>query len=536
MSEQNTVGHTIQRKKIHLEPGHFVERSGIVFKITEVLDFETAVGVNVQTGRSSALRVGELTVVSDSESRHTATTQDIQEIADEDWKIAQQRYAAIKPLLSSLVGRSDIETRSKEIGVNVATIYRWLRRYKSTGVLSALIPQKRGWSEGKSRISLFTEKIIDEVIKDIYLTHQRSSVQKVVTEVLRRCSQRGITPPHATTVRARVNRLSEKQTLRARGYKQKAKNKFSPAPGNFPDPEYPLSVVQIDHTKVDIILVDDVHRKPIGRPWITLSIDIYSRMVTGYYLSFDAPSETSVAMCVAHSILPKDEWLTLLGVDARWDVWGVMDKIHVDNGPDFRSDTFSQSCLMHGINLEFRPPARPNFGGNIERLLGTLLTEIHNLPGTTFSSVKNREDYDSEKHAVMTKSEFEVWLVTLICKIYHQRLHSGIMMPPVKKWEIGIFGSSNSDIVGRGIPPRPVDRHSILLDFLPSFKRTIQVHGVHDLPLFDGGSSQKRVELIYNQDTDMTFTHEVNKLITQFGHRICDTVWSPESLQNGNVK
>jgi putative transposase len=199
-------------------------------------------------------------------------------------------------------------------------------------------------------------------------------------------------------------------------------------------------------------------------------------MITGYYLSFDAPSETSVAMCVAHSMLPKEEWLMLHKVDAKWPVWGVCKKIYVDNGSDFRSDNFQQSCTMYGINLEFRPVKNPHYGGHIERLVGTFMKEVHDLPGTTFSNIKAREGYDSEKHAAMTKSEFETWLVTLICKVYHQKMHSGIGMTPTRKWEIGIFG--NASVQGIGIPPIPVNRQTVLLDFLPNFLRTVQAFGV----------------------------------------------------------
>ena len=76
----------------------------------------------------------------------------------------------------------------------------------------------------------------------------------------------------------------------------------------------------------------------------------------------------------------------------------------------------------------------------------------------------------------MTKSEFEKWLVTFICKVYHQRMHSSIGMTPLRKWEIGVFG--NAEVQGIGLPPRPADRMTILLDFLPSFQRTVQTFGV----------------------------------------------------------
>jgi putative transposase len=44
----------------------------------------------------------------------------------------------------------------------------------------------------------------------------------------------------------------------------------------------PLEVVQIDHTLVDVVVVDELERLPLGRPWLTLAIDVASRMVNGF--------------------------------------------------------------------------------------------------------------------------------------------------------------------------------------------------------------------------------------------------------------
>lgn len=476
--DQLSQGVLLNRQKLDLNPGALVSQDGMVFRISEVLDYDTAVGVEVESGRSRSLRISELKPVPGADGELQAIASgDLIDIADASWKIAQQRYEAIKPLLEEGRGRHPyIAERAKEIGIDAVTLYRWLKRFNSMGVVTALIPKARGWRKGNSRISKEAEEIIQEVLADTYLTSQRSTAQKVVLEVQRRSLQRGVEAPHPLTIRARVSAIPERQRLSSRGFRERAKNKFMPAAGSFPNADYPLAVVQIDHTPADIILVDDIHRKPIGRPWITLAMDVYSRMVVGYYLSFDPPSETSVAMCVAHAILSKDDWLMLHNVDAKWDVWGFMDTIHTDNGADFRSDNFKQSCLAHNINLEFRPVKQPRYGGHIERVLGTFLREIHDLPGTTFSNIKSREGYDSEKNASMTMAEFETWLVTLICKVYHKRMHQSIGMSPERKWEIGMFG--NTATPGRGLPPRPTDKQALQLDFLPSFKRTIQTYGV----------------------------------------------------------
>jgi len=177
--------------------------------------------------------------------------------------------------------------------------------------------------------------------------------------------------------------------------------------------------VQIDHTPVDLVLVDDVHRRPVGRPWITLAIDVYSRMVAGFYVSFDPPGAMSVGLCLAHAILPKETWLTKHDVTTSWPVWGVMNAVHADNGKEFHSRMLKTACENYDIDLQWRPVARPHYGGHIERLLGTFSQDIHALPGTTFSHPTARGTYDSDKTSALTLSEFERWLAIYIVEVYH---------------------------------------------------------------------------------------------------------------------
>jgi putative transposase len=130
----------------------------------------------------------------------------------------------------------------------------------------------------------------------------------------------------------------------------------------------------------------------------------------------------------------------------------------------------------HGIDLQWRPVKTPHWGGHIERLLGTVLKEIHNLPGTTKSNPKERGEYDAEKEAAMTLSELEKWLSIFIVEVYHQRVHSSLKMSPVRKYEEGIFGTD--DKPGTGLPARITDEDRLRLDFMPYIERTIQGYGV----------------------------------------------------------
>ncbi|NWP05639.1 transposase family protein, partial [Escherichia coli] len=90
---------------------------------------------------------------------------------------------------------------------------------------------------------------------------------------------------------------------------------------------------------------------------------------------------------------------------APWDNQGLMDRLHLDNAREHRSDALKRGCRAHSISIEYRPVRRPHFGGHIERLIGTVMGTVHLLPGTTFSNVAERGDYDSEGEACMTLGE-----------------------------------------------------------------------------------------------------------------------------------
>ncbi len=150
--------------------------------------------------------------------------------------------------------------------------------------------------------------------------------------------------------------------------------------------------MQIDHTLVDIIVVDSMTRAPIRRPWLTLAIDVHSRCVVGFHLSLEPPSATSVALCIAHAVLNKLPWLSERKIDAEWAMEGLIEHLHLDNAKEFHSEALRRGCEQYGIGIEYRPVRTPHYGGHIERLIGTMMGKVHLLPGTTFSNVCDKGD------------------------------------------------------------------------------------------------------------------------------------------------
>jgi putative transposase len=433
---------------------------------------------DAETGETRRAKVRDLKPVEPiPETPSEAEVDDLADIEEADWQRACERYEMIRPLLETPdCTRVLVQAQAELVGRHPATLYRWLQQYRRSGRLSTLVPAKRGVRSGQHRLEPEVEAVLSATIDEVYLSPQKRSVSYTYNEVARRCRNAGLKAPDARTLRRRIKALSDKETLRGREGGRAVRDKYAPMQGSFPDADWPLAVVQIDHTPVDLILVDDVYRRPVGRPWLTLAIDVFSRMVAGFYVSFDPPGTVAVGLCLAHAILPKDSWLTQHHIATPWPVWGVMSTVHADNGKEFRGTMLRKACQEYGMHLHWRPVARPHFGGHIERLLGTLNHEIHNLPGSTFSNPQARGAYNSEQHAAMTLSEFERWLAITIVEIYHQRRHRELGTTPLQKYEEGIFGSDERP--GRGLPDRLLDETRLCLDFMPYAERTVQPHGI----------------------------------------------------------
>jgi putative transposase len=217
-------------------------------------------------------------------------------------------------------------------------------------------------------------------------------------------------------------------------------------------------------------VVDEETREPIGRPWVTLAMDVFSRMVTGFYLTMDAPSRLSTSLCLLHAVFDKSAWLREREITEPWPVAGLPDMLHVDNGADFRSRAFKRGCEDAGVATAWWPPGEPRFGGHIERLIGAQMGRLHLLPGTTFSTAQELGEYDPRRHAALTLRELERYIALDIVGSYHQSIHSGLGRPPIAEWR---------EHEGE-IPLRlPQNRMHFWLNFLPEEERTLRPTGIH---------------------------------------------------------
>jgi len=251
-----------------------------------------------------------------------ARANDLHEYDARIWAIGQKRSKVIAALAAAeKTDKASIDAAAWELGICRAYCYRLLRRYREDASVSRLTPQARGRSVGFKVIEPALETLIETAINDFYLTPERPTIAKLLREVARRCSHQKLKAPTYKVVRARVLARKLRDVIQKRDGGARARAKTARIAGHLTS-EGPFALVQIDHTLADVIVVAEGSRLPIGRPWLTLAIDVATRVVAGFYLSLEHPSALSVAMVLSHVVLPKDKFLRGRGVDIAWPMHG----------------------------------------------------------------------------------------------------------------------------------------------------------------------------------------------------------------------
>ena len=392
--------------------------------------------------------------------------QGVATLPDEAWAQARHRTEIIGPLAAlEVVGHEAADEAAQALGLSRRQVYVLIRRARQgTGLVTDLTPGRSGGGKGKGRLPEPVERIIRELLQKRFLTKQKRSLAAFHREVAQACKTQKLPVPARNTVAQRIAGLHPAKIARSRGG-QDAARPLQGAGGIPPEVTMPLEQVQIDHTVIDLIVVDERDRQPIGRPYLTLAIDVFTRCVLGMVVTLEAPSAVSVGLCLAHAACDKRPWLEGLNVEMDWPMSGKPRLLYLDNAAEFKSEALRRGCEQHGIRLDYRPPGQPHYGGIVERIICTAMQMIHDeLPGTTFSNPGQRGEYDSEKMATLTLRELERWLA-LAVGTYHGSVHNGLLQPPAARW---------AEAVERvGVPAVVTRPTAFLVDFLPVIRRTL---------------------------------------------------------------
>jgi putative transposase len=324
------------------------------------------------------------------------------------------------------------------------TVYRWAAAFEaSDGNTNALASDHAGKGNRTPRFPDRVIEICENALDDYYLTRARPTLEStlslakavVAEENKKRLESEPLPAPSRRLLKRLLDEIPAYDRCVARYGREIARKRFR-AVLNIRLTDFVLQRVEADHTLMDVFVVDEQSGAPLGRPWLTIFIDDFSRVVLGYALSFEPPSCASVAKCMKHAFMPKTRLKqTYPDLVNEWVMHGVPMEIVFDGGLEFYAKEIRHACHTLDIAPHFAPRKTPWFKGKVERFLGTLnrgVTEM--LPGKTFGSIFERGDYDSSKHAVLFLSDLRELIVRWIVDVYHQKTHRGLGCSPAQMW------------------------------------------------------------------------------------------------------
>jgi putative transposase len=315
------------------------------------------------------------------------------------------------------------------------TIRLWVGKYKQaeeqhgSGYLG-LLPKTSQRGNRSSKLSEECRTLMIKAIEGNYETLKQKTKFAVWATLLSTCEANGIAAPsYATFCLAVRRRPVFESALKRKGHRAAYAHKsfyweLSPTTPRHGD--RPFEIGHIDHTELDVELVCSRTGRNLGRPWMTLLMDAFSRRCLAFDLSFDPPSYRSCMMilrtCVRrHLRLPQI--------------------LVIDGGPEFQSTYFECLLARYECIKKRRPPAKARFGSPVERAFGTTNTQfIHNLQGNTQITRNVRQvtkSVDPQRHATWTLMELHERLAEYLFEVYETIEHPALGQSPREAFRIG---------------------------------------------------------------------------------------------------
>jgi transposase InsO family protein len=344
-----------------------------------------------------------------------------------DLKIANERFSIVK---------CHLEGGAAVVPIPARTLRSWLAQYRSANDkygngYVGLLPKTARRGNRNPRLPDASRKLLDGFVLNDFENLKQKTRAASWAALKRTCEEQGvIAPSYVTFCLAVHERPAFEQTLKRQGRRAAyayAEFYFELQPTTPRHGDRPFEIGHVDHTQLDVEVVSSHTGRPLGRPWMTILIDAFSRRGLAVYLTFDEPSYRSCMMalrlCVRrHGRLPQI--------------------LVIDGGPEFQSTYFETLLARYEVTKKSRPSAQARFGSVCERLFGTANTQfVHNLRGNTQITRNVRQvtkSVNPEKQAVWTLAALEHRLSEYIFEVYDSALHPVLGLSPREAFTQGM--------------------------------------------------------------------------------------------------
>lgn len=424
--------------------------------------------------------------------------------------------------------------RARQEGVTIrevpgrSTVARWVKRFvSSSGSPMSLVPVRTEGGRRQGGFSIAVERIISCALQD-YLSDRRPSGKQIYCNIVGMILEEGALSqgeemPSERTVYRRIASLDPYVVATKRYGKRFADSRFRAAGASF-EIDRAMQVVMIDGHHMDVIIVDEDSRETLGRANLVCLFDVQTRSVVGWYISLLPFCSTSALAAI------KD----MCSRDPERGPGGIPEAITPDMGRDLVSIAILSLCSK--IPMHFTPAKAysPDDKAHLERFFRTLNEQlVHMLPGTTFSSPKERGEYDSKGMACCTLNELRNLFRRWVDEVYHLGIHSATSRAPLLAWRdrqvenpILHFSAEEIDVFARVPYPRKINNGRVLLDHLyykSHVLATWEAQGKKDIVVLSDELDLSFVYVYHSSDPEQVVRADCTKeryaaFLTKFEH------------------
>jgi putative transposase len=354
--------------------------------------------------------------------------------SEEDLQVANRRWDILKERLQGRL------CAAEEL-VPERTLRSWAARYKQAEAkfgygYGGLLPRTSRRGNRTSRFSEEVSRLMTQFIENDYETLKQKSKYSSWIALVKACEDAGHKAPSYRAFRRAIGKRERlKQVLKRQGHRAAYQHESFHWELQQKTPRHgdrPLEIAHIDHTELDVEVVCSQTGRVLGRPWMTILTDAYSRRILAVHLTFDEPSYRSCMMvlreCVRrHGRLPQ--------------------VVVVDGGAEFRSTYFETLLARYECMKKTRPPTKARFGSVCERMFGTANSQfVHNLRGNTQMTRNVRQvtkAVDPKGQAVWPIAELYARLCEYFYEIYDTNAHPALGESPRDSFQRG-FNNTGS--------------------------------------------------------------------------------------------
>lgn len=355
--------------------------------------------------------------------------------------------ARLNQIVAGLWSEAPDEVRALNIRPHPRSVRRWLAERGAPGerLLKQMLSQSGRVARAPRLDSIVRDKLNELAL--LYWADPSKSIGDMYARLFTDIEQinvertdKGQAPlrcPSQETLRKLIRALEGFDTYKARFGEKLAKLRFEGCGEGLRANRF-LELGCMDTKHLDNLLVVDFERQlPLGKPYLTAIIDVFTECIVGFVVTFEPPSIYSAMECVKRANAPK---LHLLRGGARYailcNIFGRFSELVVDNGLEYSGLSFEDGMADLGTSVRWAPVRSPTYKSPIERFFRTIDTLLlHKLPGTTLTHEARKDlELNPVAEATLSLAELEALLWEAI-NLYHFDVHKGLNAIPADLWE-----------------------------------------------------------------------------------------------------